>query len=94
MDEKNKNSEFRETLESNPDEVLLRDPIFSNKEKIIEEKPDDKSTKKVNSLGTVLSIGNSMIGSSIVTLPYNVYKTGIIPAITLNIIWFNKFLYM
>ena len=87
MDEKNKNYELRETLESNPDEVLLRDPKFSNKEKNIEEKPVDKSTKKVNSLGTVLSIGNSMIGSSIVTLPYNVYKTGIIPAITLNIIY-------
>jgi len=88
MDEKNKNDEIRETLESNPDEILLRDTRLSNKEIIItKEKQDDKPTKKVNSLGTVLSIGNSMIGSSIVTLPYNVYKTGIIPAITLNIIY-------
>ena len=85
MDEKNKNEMI---LKSNPDEILLRDTELSNKENLFfEEKSDDKPTKKVNSLGTVLSIGNSMIGSSIVTLPYNVYQTGIIPAIVLNIIY-------
>ena len=84
MDEKNKNT----MLQSNPDEILLRDTELSNKENLFtEEKSDDNPTKKVNSLGTVLSIGNSMIGSSIVTLPYNVYQTGIIPAIVLNIIY-------
>ena len=91
MEEENKNQEFRETVQSNASEALLRDTRLTNIENIIEEEEnkdakDNKPTKKVNSLGTVLSIGNSMIGSSIMTLPYNVYKTGIIPAIVLNII--------
>ena len=92
MEEENKNQEFRETVQSNASEALLRDTRLTNIENIIEEEEnkdakDNKPTKKVNSLGTVLSIGNSMIGSSIMTLPYNVYKTGIIPAIVLNIIY-------
>ena len=83
----NENPEIRETVQSNASEELLRDTRLTNIENIVEEKDNDKPTKKVNSLGTVLSIGNSMIGSSIMTLPYNVYKTGIIPAIVLNIIY-------
>ena len=88
MNEENKNPEIRETVQSNASEALLRDTRLTNIEKIVEEKnKNDKPIKKVNSLGTVLSIGNSMIGSSIMTLPYNVYKTGIIPAIVLNVIY-------
>ena len=88
MKEENKNPEIRETVQSNASEALLRDTRLTDIEKIVEENDNyNKSIKKVNSLGTVLSIGNSMIGSSIMTLPYNVYKTGIIPAIVLNIIY-------
>ena len=87
-EEENKNPEIRETVQSNASEELLRDTRLTNIENIVEEKNNnDKPTKRVNSLGTVLSIGNSMIGSSIMTLPYNVYKTGIIPAIVLNIVY-------
>lgn len=88
MKEENKNPEIRETVQSNASEALLRDTRLTDIEKIVEENDNyNKSIKKVNSLGTVLSIGNSMIGSSIMTLPYNVYKTGIVPAIVLNIIY-------
>ena len=87
-EEENKNPEIRETVQSNASEELLRDTRLTNIENIVEEKNNnDKPTKRVYSLGTVLSIGNSMIGSSIMTLPYNVYKTGIIPAIVLNIVY-------
>ena len=89
MINENENPEIRETLESNASEKLLRDTNLSNIEKIItkEEENENKDIKKVNSISTIFSIGNSMIGSGIMTLPYNVYKTGIIPAIILNIIY-------
>ena len=90
MNEENENPEIRETIQSNASEVVLRETNLSNIEKIVDEeesKSKDKPLKKVNSLSTVLSIGNSMIGSSIMTLPYNVYETGIIPAIILYIIY-------
>ena len=90
MLEENENPENRETIQSDTSEKLLRDTNLENIEKIImeeEEKEKRDTIKKVNSLGTVFSIGNSIIGSSIMTLPYNVYQTGIIPAIVLNIIY-------
>ena len=89
MIEENENPQMRETIQSSTSENLLRDTNLTNLEKIIieEEDKEKKNIKKVNSLGTILSIANSMIGSSIMTLPYNVYKTGIIPAIILNIIY-------
>lgn len=90
--EENENPEPRETIQSNTSEKLLRDTNLSNLEKIITEEEEEKEkeykdVKKVNSISTIFSIGNAMIGSSIMTLPYNVYKTGIIPAIILNIIY-------
>ena len=90
MSQENVNPENRETIQSNTNEKLLRDTNLSNFDKIIEEgekEKDNKDIKKVNSLGTVFSIANSLIGSSIMTLPYNVYQTGIIPSIILNIIY-------
>ena len=92
MKEENENSnEIRESILSNTSGNLLRDTNLKGIEKIIEEEEKEnkknEKTKKVNSLGTILSIGNSMIGSSIVTLPYNIYKTGIIPAVVLYVLY-------
>ena len=47
----------------------------------------DEEPKKVNSFSTILSIWNTMIGSSTVSLPFNVYNSGIIPAIFLSAIY-------
>lgn len=48
---------------------------------------ENEESKKVNSFNTILSIWNTMIGSSTVSLPYNVYYSGIIPAIFLSMIY-------
>ena len=75
-------------------ERLLRETNLSNTEKIIKESESfNKKTKKVNSFHTILSIWNAMIGSSTVALPYNVYCSGIIPSIILNIIYGLIFFY-
>ena len=50
-----------------------------------EEKP--KETKKVGSIQTIFSIWNTMIGSSIVSIPYNVYCAGIIPTVIIGLVY-------
>jgi amino acid permease len=40
---------------------------------------ESEAPKKASSVITILSIWNCMIGSGIVSLPYTVYKSGIIP---------------
>ena len=61
---------------------------MSKTEKIIKEaETENEETKKVNSFNTILSIWNSMVGSSIVAIPYNTYYSGIIPAVLLNLIY-------
>jgi sodium-coupled neutral amino acid transporter 9 len=52
--------------------------------KKLEEVPD---SKKVSSLQTVFSVWNTMIGSSIVSIPYNVYCTGIIPTVVIGLVY-------
>ena len=43
--------------------------------------------KKVSSIQTIFSIWNTMIGSSIVSIPYNVYNAGIIPTLVLGLLY-------
>ena len=47
----------------------------------------NKEEKKVGSFNTIFSVWNTMIGSSTVSLPYNVYSAGIIPTIIISIIY-------
>ena len=86
MLEENVAIELRSTGRTEGSEKLLRETNLSNTEKIIKDSFKEK-TKKVNSFNTILSIWNAMIGSSTVALPYNVYCSGIIPSIILNIIY-------
>ena len=46
-----------------------------------------KEVKKVSSIQTIFSIWNTMIGSSIVSIPYNVYYAGIIPTIIIGLLY-------
>ena len=85
-------TEINMTEVNSSDQKELNDKFlrgtFGDNEKIIEENETKKEEhKKVNSFTTILSIWNSMIGSSTVTIPYYVYKAGIIPAIFLCIIY-------
>ena len=70
-------------------ELIIRDTGLTtiNKEINVKIKEGEKEPKKVNSFSTILSIWNSMIGSSTVSLSYNVYYCGIIPAFLLSIIY-------
>lgn len=71
------------------DKLILRGTnLMDNSEDILKENETGKEEpKKVNSFTTILSIWNSMIGSSVVTQPNNVYYAGIIPCIFLSIIY-------
>ena len=44
-------------------------------------------SKKMSSLQTIFSVWNTMIGSSILTIPYNVYCAGIIPTIVIGLLY-------
>ena len=48
---------------------------------------EEDSNKKVSSIRTIFSIWNTMIGSSIVSIPYNVYNAGIIPTVILGLLF-------
>ena len=88
MSEENGIKELRPTDQSGASEELLRETNLSETEEIIKKsESQDKEPKKVNSFHTILSIWNTCIGSSTVALPYNVYYSGIIPAVILNIIY-------
>ena len=54
-------------------------------EDLTEQKIPD--SKKISSFQTVFSIWNTMIGSSIVSIPYNVYYAGIIPTICIGLLY-------
>ena len=87
MIEETKTTEMQATDQKEAREQLIVG-ASDNPEYIIEgEESQKEEIKKVNSFNTILSIWNSMIGSSTVVLPYNVYKSGIIPAIFLSIIY-------
>ena len=53
-------------------------------DKIKDKKP---KSKKVSSIQTIFSIWNTMIGSTIVSLPFNVYCAGIIPTIVIGLLY-------
>ena len=89
MNEGNELPEIRPTGQTDSSEkLIIRDRGFTNinKENLIQEKEEEKG-QKINSFSTVLSIWNSMLGSSAVSLPYYVYCSGIIPALFLSIIY-------
>ena len=74
--------------ESEATENLLRNINLSNNERINEESESaNNEPKKVNSFITVLSIWNTMLGSSTVALPFYAYYSGIIPTIGLSLIY-------
>ena len=52
-----------------------------------EDQIEEEESKKVNSFITILSIWSSMIGSSTVSIPNNIYLSGIIPGFALCIIY-------
>jgi hypothetical protein len=54
---------------------------------------DGSETKKNKSWVTILSVWNTMIGSSIVSLPYLTRNAGIIPTICKNVFILNLILY-
>jgi hypothetical protein len=64
---------FRETF-INPKSYWLNPNIFS-----VSPDVDESAPKKASSIVTILSIWNCMIGSGIVSLPYTVFKSGLIP---------------
>ena len=72
--------------DNSDNEEMFKDKIES---KIIEnEKESDNSNeKKLTSFQTIFSIWNTMVGSNIVSLPYNVYCAGIIPTIFICILY-------
>ena len=49
--------------------------------------PQKASPKKISSIQTIFSIWNTMIGSSMLSIPYNVYLAGIIPTIFIGILY-------
>lgn len=49
--------------------------------------PQKESQKKISSIQTIFSIWNTMIGSSMLSIPYNVYRAGIIPTIIIAFLY-------
>lgn len=72
--------EFSETFISPPPH-WINSNIFSVDPKF------DSSPHKNKSIITILSIWNTMIGSSIVSVPYCVYHAGLIPTVILCILY-------
>ena len=69
-------------------EVVAMNRVTENTlEKIKELEKPPKDEKKISSIQTVFSIWNTMIGSSIVSIPYNVYYTGIIPTVCIGLLY-------
>lgn len=83
------------------DDKLLQDEVSANdsviqigrvtentleKIKELTEQPKQE-IKKISSYQMVFSIWNTMIGSSIVSIPYNVYYAGIIPTIFIGLLY-------
>lgn len=61
------------------------DPKFKSVGSNFLENMEDK--KKRGSIQVVFSLWNTMIGSSIVSIPYNVYRAGIIPTVVVGLIY-------
>ena len=77
--------EGRDTCQS--DQVLRDTNLSTNLIKEDDKKKENEEPKKVNSFVTILAVWGSLIGSSTVSMPYNVYQAGIVPSIVLCIIY-------
>ena len=91
--EENKESEEKLLSQDNRESDIKLSRITDNtliKIKNIRNESSSSSTdpkKKVSDFQTILSIWNIMIGSSIVSIPYNVYYAGIIPTILIGLLY-------
>ena len=65
---------------------IMRDQTIQKIEHLIGEQPDSDK-KKNSSFQTVFSIWNTMIGSTMVSIPYSVYYAGIIPTIFIGFLY-------
>ena len=90
MNEENRTVEMTVAdKKDNSEQLILRES--DNPEQIFGVvENQDEEIKKVNYFNTILSIWNSMKGSSTVLLPYNSYNSGIIPTIFLK--YYNNYL--
>jgi hypothetical protein len=56
-------------------------------EKINNLEESKNSSKKISSIQTIFSVWNTMIGSTVLTIPYSVYCAGIIPTIFIGLLY-------
>jgi sodium-coupled neutral amino acid transporter 9 len=70
--------------DNNRESVIKLERVTENTLDKIEEGED---SKKVSSFQTILSIWNTMIGSSMVAIPYNVYRAGILPTVFIGLLY-------
>ncbi len=83
-DNNNENKDDKENLiEYSSDRE--EDPKFKSVGSNFLENMEDK--KKRGSIQVVFSLWNTMIGSSIVSIPFNVYRAGIIPTVVVGLIY-------
>ena len=83
IEDKNKKGEKLIQTEESRDSGIELGRISENTENTIRE----NTGKKVSSLQTIFSIWNTMIGSTIISIPYNVYLAGIIPTIIFGLLY-------
>ena len=86
QNENNKDENLIENDEER-DSYVKMERITDNTLEKIEEIKKDQNSKKVNSIQTIFSIWNTMIGSSIISIPYNVYCAGIIPTVIIGLLY-------
>ena len=87
---KNENSEKGEKMIVDQDDResdIRIERVTDNTNQKIQNANNESDSKKVSSLETIRSIWNTMIGSSIVSIPYNVYYAGIIPTIIIGLLY-------
>jgi sodium-coupled neutral amino acid transporter 9 len=65
----------------------IRHLTIEKLENFIKKDPELENKKKNSSFQTVFSIWNTMIGSAVVSIPYNVYYAGIIPTIFIGLLY-------
>ena len=86
-DEKLIENEDDLTRDSNVKMGRISDVTLEKIENLKETQSQEGKKKKIPSIQTVFSVWNTMIGSSIVSIPYNVYCAGIIPTIFIGLLY-------
>ena len=84
------NSEKQEKMldeQNNRESDIRLERVSDNLIENAQNENNESDSKKVSSFQTILSIWNTMIGSSIVSIPYNVYYAGIIPTIIIGLLY-------